>query len=214
MKPLLITASLLSSWLWYLNADEPNLEEFKTVLRRERTPDNPAMQAGRAFEVRVRRASDGYEPNERDKEDLYATCPKGEQLSDEYVQCVNEIAEIVSGGVWQFSASKNITIAGTDFILYGRLDVLKGAWVYDTKFTRTFDIGKYFNAPQTKMYIALVPETVGMKYLACDGNCWSEDSYRREDIQPIENDVRDFWNWLQERHELLNLYVSNWESKY
>lgn len=211
MKPLLITASLLSSWLWYLNADEPNLEEFKMVLRRERTPDNPAMQAGRAFETRVRMASEEYNLSERDIIDLMET---ERDIDENYTRCVNEIADIVSGGVWQFSASKNITIAGTDFVLYGRLDVLKGAWVYDTKFTRTFDIGKYFNAPQTKMYIALVPETVGMKYLACDGNYWSEDSYRREDIQPIENDVRDFWNWLQERPELLNLYVSNWESKY
>jgi len=211
MKPLLITASLLSSWLWYLNADEPNLDEFKTVLRREKTPDNPAMQAGRAFEVRVRMASDGYIPNERDQTDLDETA---RDVYGTYTDCVNEVAGIVAGGVWQYSASKNVIISGTPFVLYGRIDVLKGAWVYDTKFTRTFDVGKYFTSPQTKMYIALVPETIGMKYLACDGNNWYEDSYRREDIQPIENDVRDFWNWLQDKTELLNLYVENWQSKY
>lgn len=211
MKPLLITASLLSSWLWYLDADEPNLDEFKTVLRRERTPDNPAMQAGRAFEVRVRMASDGYTPDEQDQKDLDET---NGDVYGTYTDCVNEIAEIVKGGVWQYSASKNIVLAGTPFVLYGRLDVLKGAWVYDTKFTRTFTIGKYFSAPQTKMYLALVPETVGMKYLACDGNNWYEDCYRREDIKPIENDIRDFWSWLQDKDELLNLYVQNWQSKY
>jgi len=211
MKPLLITASLLSSWLWYLNADEPNLDEFKTVLRRERTPDNPAMQAGRAFEVRVRMVSDGYNPGVNDLKDIDATI---NDVDENYTRCVGEIADIVRGGVWQYSASKSITINGTAFVLYGRLDVLKGAWVYDTKFTHTFEIGKYLTSPQTKMYLALVPETVGMKYLACDGNYWSEDCYRREDVQPIENDVRDFWNWLQEREELLNLYLANWESKY
>jgi hypothetical protein len=211
---LLITASLLNSWQWYLNSPEPNLDEFKTALRRERGADNKAMQDGRAFETRVRLACGDYEPNEREIADLEATCPDGNELTDEYVSTVDEIAGIVSGGAWQVAVSKDVEVSGQDFLLYGRLDVLKGPWVFDIKFSHAFEIGKYRDSPQTKMYLSLVQEVIGMRYLVSTGKTVAEDYYLRENVEPIENDVRDFWNWLEGRKELLDLYVANWKAKY
>jgi len=210
----LITPSLINSWTWYLDSPEPNLDEFKAVLRRERTPDNEAMQKGRAFETRVRVACGDYEPTESEKADLEATCPEGNELTDEYMNTVDEIADIVRGGAWQVSASKTIQVFGHDIVLYGRMDVLKGPWVFDIKFSHSYEIGKYLHSAQTKMYLALVPEVLGIRYLVSTGKVVAEDYYRRESVEPIENDVRDFLSWLKDRKDLFDLYVQNWQSKY
>lgn len=210
----LITPSLLNSWAWYLNSPEPNLDEFKAVLRRERTPDNEAMQNGRAFEARVRMACGNYEPTESEKIDLDATCPEGNELTDEYVATVEEIADIVRGGTWQVSASKTVKLLDTDFVLYGRTDVLKGPWVFDIKFSHSYEIGKFFKSAQTKIYVELFPGMFGIRYLVSNGKTVAEDYYLRENIEPIENDIRDFWNWLNDRKDLFDLYVQNWQSKY
>ena len=177
-------------------------------------PDNEAMQNGRAFETRVRIACGNYEPNENELKDLEATCPDGNELTDEYMNTVDEIADIVRGGAWQVSASKTIQVFGHDIVLYGRMDVLKGPWVFDIKFSHSYEIGKYLHSAQTKMYLALVPEVLGIRYLVSTGKVTAEDYYRRESVEPIENDVRDFLTWLKERKELFDLYVQNWQSKY
>ena len=212
MKPLLITASLLSSWIWYLQDESDDaLKNWLTVLNREQTPDNPAMKSGRAFETRVRFLTESnYQFTERDVIDVNET---QEDVDDEYLECVKEIAAIVQGGAWQASSSMIVNIEGIDFCLYGRRDVLKGAWVYDLKFTHTFEIGKYLDSPQTEMYIRLTPEVLGMKYLACDGKTVYEDSYLREDVGLIDNTVRDFWNWLGQNTEMKSIYCEKWQSK-
>lgn len=212
MKPLLITASLLSSWLWYLQDESDDaLKNWLTVLNRESYPDNPAMKSGRAFENRVRWvADDSYNPSEKENRDVVDT---NDEADDEYNECVKEVASIVQGGVWQASSSMVVNISGIDFCLYGRRDVLKGAWVYDLKFTHTFEIGKYLDSPQTEMYIRLTPEVLGMKYLACDGKTVYEDSYLREDVGLIDTTVQNFWNWLGQNPEMKSIYCEKWQSK-
>lgn len=212
MRPLLVTASLLSSWLWYLQDESDNAKEsFLTVLRREQTPDNPAMKSGRAFETRVRFLTESnYQFTERDVADVAETA---DDVDDDYNECVKEVADIVSGGAWQASSSIIVNIGGVEFCLYGRRDVLKGAWVYDLKFTKTFEIGKYLDSPQTEMYIRLTPEVLGMKYLACDGKTVYEDSYLREDVGLIDTTVQNFWNWLGQNPEMKEIYCEKWQSK-
>ena len=212
MKPLLITASLLSSWLWYLQDESDDaLKNWLTVLNREQTPDNPAMKSGRAFENRVRLEADKwYSTSDKDALDMLQTT---DDIDDGYNECVKEVASIVQGGAWQASSSMIVNIDGVEFCLYGRRDVLKGAWVYDLKFTHTFEIGKYLDSPQTEMYIRLTPEVLGMKYLACDGKTVYEDSYLRDDVGLIDNTVRDFWNWIGQNHEMKSIYCEKWQSK-
>lgn len=212
MRPLLVTASLLSSWLWYLQDESDNAKEsFLTVLRREQTPDNPAMKSGRAFETRVRFLTESnYQFAERDVADVAETA---DDVDNNYNECVKEVADIVMGGAWQASSSIIVNIGGVEFCLYGRRDVLKGAWVYDLKFTKTFEIGKYLDSPQTEMYIRLTPEVLGMKYLACDGKTVYEDSYLREDVGLIDTTVQNFWNWLGQNHEMKEIYCEKWQSK-
>jgi len=209
MKSLLMTASLLGSWKYLLECNEDyfesTLEEFKTTLKRMPIQDNEAMKNGREFEDRVREKCD--------KSFRTMLAPLAEN-DFEYAGCISECAEECSGGIWQQKASKLVNVSGIDFLLYGRLDVLKGPWIIDLKFSKTFEVGKYRDAPQTKMYLELVPEPVGMKYLVCDGSTLYLDEYRRGDVGSIMDDVRDFWSWLNAYPELKALYIDNWESKY
>jgi len=213
--PFLITQSLLSSWQWYLSADEDNEEkayfDLIKTLRREKLEDNESMLFGRVFESVVRLICDGDAwINEKDKADVLL---KKKEFDDERLQkCVYEVAEECKGGVWQVKQSKIKNILGQDFLLYGRLDVLKGPWIIDIKFSHTFEIGKYRDSPQTKMYMHLVPDVIGMKYLISDGNQTYEDVYLRSSVESIDNDIKDFWSWISTQHALFYLYVKNWES--
>ena len=216
MKPLLITPSLLYSWDWYMQNESDNArDEFIGVMKRERSPDNDAMMHGRAFESRVRIACD---PNftewltENDKDDLEATFHKTKD--EEYMDCVDELASFLKGGVWQIALSKTETINGIEFVKYGRVDVIKYG-IIDVKYSQTFESGKYLGKAQTKMYLDLAPQAPWMQYTVCDGKViYYGDKFLREDVAPINQDIGNFWNWLQCDKELLFLYLNNWQSKY
>jgi hypothetical protein len=212
---LLITASLLSSWEYYLNsqdeAEDQALTDFLSSLRREPIKDNAAMQGGRAFETRVRMVAEPwYKPTENEEADLRDTRDDG--TDERYTACVAEVADMVRGGCWQVKASKPVEIAGQEFMLYGRLDVLRGPWIHDIKFSHTFEAGKYRDAPQTKMYLALIDGPEGIRYDVSDGNNVYVDEYRRRDVEPIENTVADFWSWINAQDEYLSIYLDKWRS--
>jgi len=115
----LVTASLLNSWEWYLNSWDEGEDaarlDFEATLRREPIADNDAMAAGRAFEDAVTALClGGVEPSE-----------------DSYGDCVREVAEYVRGKIFQYKASRPVSIDGIDFLLYGRMDAFGGPWIDD-----------------------------------------------------------------------------------
>jgi hypothetical protein len=216
VKSLLITPSLLDSWDWYLQNESDNArDEFTGVMKRERSPDNDAMMQGRAFESRVRIACDPLHTEwltDNDKYDLDQTSRKEED--EEYTACVSELAHFLKGGVWQIALSKTETIGGISFVKYGRVDVINYG-IIDVKYSQTFNSGKYLGKAQTKMYLNLAPQAPWMQYTVCDGKViYYGDKFMRGDVEPIDNEIRNFWNWLQNDKELLNLYTENWQSKY
>lgn len=215
MKPLLITPSLLDSWDWYLQNDSDTArDEFIGVMKRECSTDNDAMMHGRAFETRVRLACESSKSwlTENDMSDLCKTFHKTEDA--EYMSCVDELASFLKGGVWQVALSKQEAINGFEFVKYGRVDVINYG-IIDIKYSQTFESGKYLGKAQTKMYLDLAPQATWMQYAVCDGKViYYGDKFLREDVAPINQDIGNFWNWLQNDKELLNLYVDNWQSKY
>lgn len=52
-----------------------------------------------------------------------------------------------------------------DYLLYGKVDCLKGGIIYDYKYTANYEVGKFFNNHQTLMYLEMVPEAKKMVYL-------------------------------------------------
>lgn len=216
MKPLLVTPSLLDSWNWFMqNESDTARDEFIGVMKRIRSPDNPAMMDGRAFEARVRIACDPMHTEwmtDNDRYDLDQTSRMEDD--DECKACIAELADRLRGGVWQIALSRTERIDGIEFVKYGRIDVLKYG-IVDIKYSHTFESGKYLDKAQTKMYLDLAPAAPWMQYAVCDGKViYYGDKFLREDVAPINEDIRNFWNWIQNDKELFDLYVENWQSKY
>ena len=186
-KPLLITATLLNSWKYLFNnqageeSQETLYNDFLKVLKREPTETTPAMALGNEFE----------------KE-----CYEGK---------VEGISEIIKGGAFQLSASKIETIGNYNFLLYGRIDVLKNGIIYDIKRVGKYsDVQKYYTSVQHVMYLKLIPQAKEFKYLISDGECIYTETYDRNDIiEPIETTIINFVNWLK-RNDLFDLYVEKW----
>lgn len=186
-KPLLITATLLNSWKYLFNnqageeSQETLYNDFLKVLKREPTETTPAMALGNEFE----------------KE-----CYEGK---------VEGISEIIKGGAFQLSTSKIETIGNYNFLLYGRIDVLKNGIIYDIKRVGKYsDVQKYYTSVQHVMYLKLIPQAKEFKYLISDGECIYTETYDRNDIiEPIETTIINFVNWLK-RNDLFDLYVEKW----
>ena len=192
----LITQSLLSSWQYGLS-DERYYEDFLKALRNERTPPTKAMLDGIRFENVLNEVLNG------------ATI----EPAHEWYKPIMQLAEELDGAQQQVALYKDVVIDGICFVLYGKLDFLKAGIIYDTKFSKTYKVGKYFCSPQHPMYFALVPEAFEFQYKISDGEHVYTETYYPEDAYPIEGMIRNFMTFL-ERMNLIETYMANWKSKY
>lgn len=198
----LMTHSLLSSWL-YAMKDNPYadmttediaMEDFLKVLRREPTEQTAAMLEGILFEDMVTSIVTGAEEINPE---------------DRWYNAANLVADRVKGGVLQYKAYKQLTVNGMDFLLHGRLDVLKAGEIIDIKFSKGYERGKYFGSTQHPMYFELVPEAGKFTYLVSNGiDVWSE-TYRRDEADDIGNTISDFVDWLNATG-LIAVYKEKW----
>lgn len=191
----LITQSLLSSWQYAIKGGE--MEDFLSTLRRERKPQTKAMLDGIRFENVVHAVSEGAEIGPE----------------QEWYRPVLEICEIISQGQYQVKASRPLVVDGVEFICYGILDFLKAGVIYDTKFSRTYRVGKYLDSPQHPMYFYLCPEVRQFEYIISDGKYVYRERYTPEDTEPIQKTIQGFMTWM-DRMGLVSLYCENWRSKY
>ena len=192
----LITQSLLSSWNWAYKTEDGH-EAFLDTLNRKPIQKTSAMLNGTHFENMVT-----------------AYCGGSEIItSHKWMQCVQDVGDIVKGGAFQVKLSKNMIINNVEFVLYGILDVLKRGKIYDIKFVEKYYRGKYLDSPQHPMYFELCPEADEFTYLISDGKDVFTESYFREDITPIGEEIKGFMKYLDDR-KLVNLYCEKWESKY
>jgi hypothetical protein len=204
-----MTQSLLSSWAYqfsdfskYEDKEEEYAEnarrDFLSTLRKEPRPTTEAMQRGIDFENLVTLLLDGK--------------TYGNPEWQKWEQSATAIAEAVRGGQLQCAAKKDVTVNGLDFLLYGRLDCLKGGTIYDIKFTGSYEYGKFAGSVQHPMYFKIVPEAKQFIYLVTDGRDVFTELYYPNDCQPIEDEIAEFIAWL-EVNDLLNEYKAHWEAR-
>lgn len=168
-------------------------DEFLRALKREPSPMNDAMRDGISFE------------------NLVTTLANGGESDDRYKDAAGEIARTVRGGQFQFVAKKSVEIDRVPLLLYGRLDVLKAGTIYDIKFSRHYERGKYIDSTQHPMYLTLVPEAERFSYLVSNGNdVWTE-TYERYETPSILNTAADFIAWLKATG-LMTVYADNWKA--
>lgn len=148
----------------------------------------------------------------------------------EYEKYMQENFEETLNGAYQVKVSKEYG----DYLLYGIVDCLKGGIIYDYKYTKNYEVGKFFNNHQTLMYLEMVPEAKKMVYLIT--NKFDKTDYpdlNFKDISNIEYEVGDifreeytkdmfpetmdsilhkFEEWLKQ-YNLFDLYVEKWKCK-
>ena len=200
VKRYTITHSLLSSWLHAMK-ENPNedatsernpAEEFMQALRREPIPTNEAMQNGIDFENLVTRVA-------------YGMSPEG----DSWGEAAAAIADRVRGGIFQYKAFKEIQVGGMTLLLNGRLDVLKAGEIFDIKFSKSYDSGKFFGSTQHPMYFELIPEAYRFTYLVSNGSTVWTETYRRDETPSIIPTIDNFLDYLSDTG-LLPLYREKW----
>ena len=183
MKPLRITQTLLSSWK-YSYILENGYEEFLKTLRREPKQQSKQMLEGIRFENVLNGVLDGAPID-----------PKHEWLYP-----ILEISDELCGASQQVTLFREIEVQGVTFLLHGVLDFLKQGVIYDTKFSKRYEVGKYLDSPQTSMYFALVPEARLFEYIISDGKYVYREKYPRDllgdGIEPIETTINNFMSFL------------------
>ena len=131
----------------------------------------------------------------------------------EWYRPVTEICEIIAQGQYQVRAARPLVVDDVEFVCYGILDFLKAGVIYDTKFSKTYHVGKYMDSPQHPMYFYLCPEVRRFEYIISDGSYVYREAYLPEDTESIEKTIRQFMT-LMDRAGLMDLYCENWRSKY
>ncbi|MDD3437616.1 MAG: hypothetical protein PHC64_10735 [Candidatus Gastranaerophilales bacterium] len=195
-KRFLITQSLLSSWEWGLISDK-GYEDFLKTLERQPIQPTKAMLEGRRFENVLCSVLNGAEIEE----------------SHEWYKPITELQPVLQGAQQQVRLSRDLTVDGVNFVCYGVLDFLKAGIIYDTKYSKSYYTGKYFESPQTPMYFYLVPEAREFQYKICDGKYVYTERYYPDEVEPIQQTIKHFMEFLDNLN-LVKIYCDNWISKY
>lgn len=211
---LKITKTLIESWAYTFDAAEDYadeaMEDFLATLKRDTREPNEAMIAGTNFENLVYRIAGAMDrhPNE----ECRIECSPDEA---QWLDGAKKIAKIIEGGQIQVPVSCDLTLAGQDFWLYGICDVVKAGVIYDVKYRTTSlgsnDVyGKYLHCSQHPLYLKALPEASRFDYLVSDGKELYVESYTREESEPIEDHILNFWAWLHTKPDLMEIYKEKW----
>jgi hypothetical protein len=193
MANYLITPTLLNSFSYYMS-EYGKRGDFMKTLSRERFESTEAMLKGIRFEESVRSLCEG--------------------LSDNEDRIIAEIAAIVSAGVWQATVQKPLKIDDTEYLLYGKCDVIKQNFIYDIKFTSNYEVGKFQDSIQHQIYMYCTGLT-DFAYLVSNGKeFWIEDYKASKDIENvIKSRILEFRDYLSGDKEAENLFLTKWISK-
>ena len=207
MTKYLITASLLNSYQYYIQDEfkspADSRANFLKTLSRERFEPNEAMQKGIDFESDVRLATD-----ELNEINIFHDDYDGRQ------EIVNQMARKVKGGLWEQTCRKDLQVGNQEFLLYGRTDVIKRDTIYDIKFTSNYELGKFIDSSQHKIYLYCLglPK---FQYLISDGKeYWTEDYHNHEGIEnELKGMISDFMGYLENDKEAKEMFLTKWETK-
>lgn len=149
----------------------------------------------------------------------------------EFEKYMQENYEETLNGAYQVKVSKEYG----DYLLYGIIDCLKGGIIYDYKYTKNYDVGKFFNNHQTLMYLEMIPEASKMVYLITNkfekieypdnnfkdiknveynvGEIFREEYIKDLFPETMETVIHKFEEWLK-MYGLYETYTEKWKCKY
>ena len=200
--PLLVTPSLLNSWLYIWLSRDNVKESANDAICLEDKQDLAMQKAYDEFLGTLRREK--TPPNEN--------MLRGIQYEDDCYKGLTDASPIIKGGAFQIVGKKNVVVDNVAFLMYGRLDVLKNGIIYDIKRVTRYATQKYLHSAQHGFYMDLFPNARQFTYLAFDGNKLHQETYYRGQYKPTEAILSDFIQWLRENN-LWDVYASLWASK-
>lgn len=218
MNTYLITPTLIQSWQYWYSYDGDNEEEVKssflTTLRREKTPTSEAMQKGINFENDIQAVC----KKEYQFYDYSYKLEKNLEVIDKYEECISSIADILNTGMWQIALQKEIQIADTNFLLYGKADVIKEDTIFDIKYTtnaNNYDLGKYSDSIQHLLYMFCAELNI-FQYIISDGKSYWLEYYNLSNAQiysALSEKISNFYSFLQNNQEFLKIFQEKWQTQ-
>ena len=204
MTKYLITSSLLNSYQYYIEDEfkspADSRADFLKTLSKEKFEPNQAMQKGIDFENDIKAKCDNILLDKKENIDYEVIC--------------NDIATIVKDGLWQQTCKKELKIGNQEFLLYGKMDVIKKDTIYDIKYTSNYELGKFLGSAQHLIYLYCtgLPK---FKYLISNGkDFWIEDYFNSVNIEYyIKNKINNFLSYLENDNEAKNLFETKWQAK-
>jgi hypothetical protein len=189
-----VSQTLISAWQYAYKLDD-GYESFLKTLNRQKDPPTTAMLDGVRFENLVNAALDGNPvPDDH-----------------EWARPVLNLSRYLDGAQKQVSIYKDLEVEGEHILLHGILDFLKRGVIYDTKFSKTYKVGKFLSSPQHPAYLELVPEAYRFEYLICDGTYIYREKYDRYETPSILPRIRDFLRFLKQ-YNLWDTYTEKWRA--
>lgn len=197
-----ITPSLLNAWLWIYECvnnvresekDEISLDDKKAIAQ------DTAKESFINYLERI--------PGEPNK-----YMQLGIDFEEECYQGKTCISPIIKNGSFQVVGTKNIRIKNINFLMYGRLDVLKGGIIYDIKRVGYYKPNKYKWSAQHRFYLDLFKNAKYFEYLIYDGDKLHTEVYYRENCTPTEEVIENFVNYLEENN-LLEIFKDKWKAR-
>jgi hypothetical protein len=204
MTKYLITPTLINSYQYYINDEfkspADSRADFLKTLSKEKFEPNEAMQKGIDFENDIKALCDNILLDKKENINYEVIC--------------NDIATIVKDGLWQETCKKELKIGNQEFLLYGRMDVIKRDTIYDIKYTSNYELGKFLGSAQHLIYLYCtgLPK---FKYLVSNGkDFWIEDYFNNVNIEnEIKSKINDFLSYLENDSEAKNLFETKWKTK-
>lgn len=198
----LITPSLLNSWLYIWEAGKGVVESEKDEICLEDKQEDAMLRAKQDFIDALKKIQ--KPPNEYMK--------AGIEFEEECYKGNTCVSPIIEGGAYQIVGTKEVTVDDIDFLMYGRLDVLKGGIIYDIKRIWKYKRPKYYWSSQHRFYMDLFPEATEFQYLAFDGYNLHIEVYFADDCIPTENLISKFIAYLKQEN-LYEIYTENWKAR-
>ena len=226
MSKYLITPTLISAYQYYINDEfkspaDSRADFFKT-LSREKFEPSEAMQKGIDFEAKVQFLTTDITVDDLRhfyKEKVGETVINHKLTIEDAINWLKQqpeflISQVVENGLWQQTCKKELKIGNQEFLLYGKMDVIKRDTIYDIKFTDNYELGKFLDSSQHLIYLYCtgLPK---FQYLISDGeDYWIEDYYNHANIEnEIKSKISDFLGYLENDKEAKEMFETKWISK-
>lgn len=194
---LKITPSLLDTDYFYRKSDYKSREDYMKTLRCEKTEQNESMLKGIKFE----NDCCNYENT---------SFENGEK--EEYIQTCETVFNLIKDGVFQTKLTKEILVNGVTYKLVGKTDVIIADRVIDIKFSKSYDLNKYFYSAQWGAYLFLT-ELNKMQYVVSAGRGIYIEEYnlsKEQAEQIMKSKIRNFIETLKYDEEAYLTYERNW----